>query len=37
MILTSVQIKAADGLYMNENGISERELVLKAAVAAYSA
>ena len=30
MLLTSVQIKAADGLYMNERGISERELVLKA-------
>lgn len=37
MLLTSVQIKAADGLYMNERGISERELVLKAADAAYFA
>lgn len=36
MILTSVQIKAADSLYMTENNISEYELVKKAMNSAFS-
>ena len=36
MILTSVQIKAADSLYMKENGMTERGLVEKAMTSAYA-